>query len=144
MSVALNKQIVEDFIQQVWNERKIGNLDRFIGEDYRDHSFAPGVPPDKNGLVSWIASISTSFDHQTSIDSMTAEQDLVTVRITFTVKHTGRWRNMDASGKEAEVKGFRQFRLKNGRIVEHWALLDGERLQSTLSEGHAGCQLVKQ
>ena len=143
MSVTSNKKVVEQFIQQIWNNRELENLDRFIHNEYYDHSFVQGVAPNTEGLKFWIQASSTSFHHQTVIESIMAEDDMVTVRISFKIKHTGKWRNIEASGKEVRVKGFRQFRLKDSRIAEHWALLDGESLQASLLEVQPGCELVR-
>lgn len=143
MTITTNKTLISEFIRQVWNERKLELLDRFIHADYRDHSFIPSVPGNKEGLVQWIGAVSASFDHQTVIESLVAENDMVAAHILFRVKQVGRWRNVEPSGKAAEVKGFRHFRMKDGKIMEHWALLDGEALQTALTNTTHGCTVVQ-
>ena len=141
MSLESNKQLVKMYIDQIWNNRKVEDLDLFVHEAYYDHSFVPGLPRNKEGLKMWIEKTSAAFQHETITESILAEEDLVTIRITFKVKHTGKWRGIEATGRETEAKGFRQFRVKQNKIVEHWALLDGESLQATLTEVPQGCEL---
>jgi predicted SnoaL-like aldol condensation-catalyzing enzyme len=143
MSTTSNKILVREFIRQVWNERKLELIDHFIHADYHDHSFIPAIPTNKEGLLQWVAAISASFDHQTVIASMVAEDDMVAAHILFKVKQVGKWRNIEPSGKEAEVKGFRHFRVKDGKIAEHWALLDGEALQTALTNTVHGCAVTQ-
>ena len=143
MSVTSNKTLVSEFIRQVWNERKLEALDQFIHTEYHDHSFIPTLPTNKEGLLHWIGAVSASFDHQTIIVSLVAENDMVAAQILFRGKQVGKWRNIAATGKEAEVKGFRHFRIKDGKIAEHWALLDGEALQTALSHTAHGCAVVQ-
>lgn len=143
MSINANKTLVSEFVHQIWNERNLAVLDQFIHSDYHDHSFIPSIPTTKAGLVQWIGAISASFDHRTVIVSLIAENDMVSAQISFQVKQIGLWRNIKPSGKKAEVKGFRQYRIKDGKIVEHWALLDGEALQTALTETVHGCAVTQ-
>lgn len=136
-----NKQLVHGFINQLWNGGDFSNADEILHPDYRDHSFPPQVPPTKQGLQLWIENTSKAFDHHTSVESMTAEEDAVAVRIRFTVKHIGVWRGIEPTGKEVTVKGFRFFHLKDGRIASHHALIDGEALQTALLEVFQGCEM---
>lgn len=136
-----NKQVVEQFIEQIWNKQKMDVLDSLVHKDYRDHSFLPSVPPNREGLVMWIRNTSAAFNHHTSIEDIVAEGDQVAIRVLFSATHIGTWRGIAASGKTATVKGFRFFRLKDGKIIEHHALIDGEALQSQLTEVYAGCQV---
>jgi predicted ester cyclase len=73
---------------------------------------------------------------------MVAEDDMVAIRISFQVKHTGLWRGMKPSGKSAKVKGFRFFRLKDGKIIHQWAMIDGSGLQAQLSEPAPASELI--
>lgn len=141
MNAIRNKQLVMEYIESVWNQREMAAIDRYVSDDYRDHSFLPAIPPDKTGLQNWIKGTSDAFDHTTTIESIVAENDEVAIRITFKAVHKGKWRNILPTQREAVIKGFRFFKLKAGKIVEHWALIDGEALQTALTEQHHGCML---
>lgn len=138
-----NKQTVERFIEEVWNNKNFDLLDELLHPDYRDHSFIPSVPPNKEGLKFWIQNTSAAFDHETQIESIVAEGEQVAVRIRFTVTHIGKWRGLKPKGKQVSIKGFRFFAFKEGRIIAHHALIDGEALQTELTEVYKGCELAK-
>src|SRR3954462_11118093 len=110
MSLESNKQLVKKYIDQIWNNQKVEDLDLFVDRAYYDHSFVPGLPRNQEGLKMWIANTSAAFQHETIIESILAEEDLVTIRISWNVKHIGKWRGLDATGRESHAKGFRQFR----------------------------------
>lgn len=139
--IVKNKKIVTGFIEDVWNNQNLKAIPLYIHDEYYDHSFIAGIPPAKDGLVMWIKNTSAAFEHTTHIESMLAEADQVAARIRFQVKHTGKWRNLEPTGKEVMVKGFRYFRLKDEKIIAHWALIDGEKLESELTAIHQGCKL---
>ncbi|MGZ3846896.1 MAG: ester cyclase [Flavisolibacter sp.] len=138
-----NKQTVERFIDEVWNNKNFDVLDEILHPGYRDHSFLPSVPPTREGLEFWIKNTSTAFDHRTSIESIVAEGEQVAVRIGFTVTHIGTWRGIEATGKQVTIKGFRFFSFKEGKIAVQHALIDGEALQTELTEVYKGCEITK-
>lgn len=135
-----NKAIVTAFINDVWNGRNTGSVNDYLHEAYQDYSFPPGFDTGRNGVATWVQLTSRSFEHTTSIKLMVADNDMVAVQIGFRVKHVGKWRQIDATGKEATVKGFRFYRMEAGLIIAHWGLIDGEALQTALEGTNHGCQ----
>ena len=138
-----NKQTVQRFIDEVWNNKNFDVLDEILHPDYRDHSFLSSVPPTKEGRKFWIQNTSAAFDHETQIESIVAEGDEVAVKIRFSVAHIGTWRRIEATGRRASIKGFRFFSFKDGKIAAQHALIDGEALQSQLTEVYKGCEIVR-
>lgn len=136
-----NTEIVRSFIESIWNARELDRMSEFVSDHYRDYSFLPAVLPTKEGLKVWIESTSAAFDHNTRIESVIQEGDQVAVRITFEVTHIGKWRNIPPTGRVTSVRGFRFFRLENQKITHHWALIDGEALQTALTDEYHGCEI---
>jgi predicted ester cyclase len=46
------------------------------------------------------------------------------VRLRLTGTHNGTFRTKDATGNKIDVRAVRWFRMVDGKIAEHWALLD--------------------
>jgi predicted ester cyclase len=46
--------------------------------------------------------------------------------------HRAEWRGIPATGKQVEISGYRTYRLEGDKIVEHWALIDGDSLERQL------------
>jgi predicted SnoaL-like aldol condensation-catalyzing enzyme len=123
--------IVARFIDQAWNKGAIPDLH----PSFVDHSLPPGVPDTQ----AWIALTSASFDHQTIIEDHVTEGDKCVVRITFRVRHIAPWRGIPATGMLAETRGYRMFRVQDGKVAEHWALIDGQALEAQLRGAAMGC-----
>lgn len=136
-----NKEIVQAYIESVWNLRQVDRIDEFVDSNYRDYSFLPAIPPTIDGLKTWIENTTLAFDHKTLIESVIEEDDQVAIRITFEVRHVGKWRNIDPTSRMVSAKGFRFFKLKDQKITHHWALIDGEALQTALTDQYHGCEI---
>ncbi|SEO40875.1 Predicted ester cyclase [Methylobacterium sp. ap11] len=58
------------------------------------------------------------------IDEVIAEGDKVLVRLRFQGRHTGGLMGLAPSGHAIDIAVMDLFRIVDGRLVEHWALLD--------------------
>lgn len=54
------------------------------------------------------------------------------LRIKMQMKHIGAWRGIPATGMEVSTSGYRMFRVQDGKIIEHWALVDGSAVERQL------------
>ena len=138
-----NQTIVSTFIQQVWNEGQLEHLPDFIHLDYRDYSLPPALPPNAEGLKTWISLTGQSFEHQTIIEDQVTEGDQSIIRIKMVMKHTGPWRGIPATGREVSTAGYRLYRIKDNKIIEHHALIDGNVLENQLKHAPQGCKTVQ-
>ncbi|MBM4418898.1 MAG: ester cyclase [Chloroflexi bacterium] len=62
------------------------------------------------------------------INDLIAEEDRVAARLTITGVHGGPFSGVRATGRPIEIDGFVCFRIRSGKIVERWAVLDEFRL----------------
>lgn len=139
--ISKNKQLVSDFISDIWNNSRFELIGNYLHKDFTDHSLPAALPPDKEGLIAWIKGTGNSFEHVTHILESVCENDHVIIRLKMNLKHTGAWRNIEATGKEIETLGFRHFRIKENRIVAHWALIDGNNIENQLAPVKHGCRI---
>jgi len=58
------------------------------------------------------------------IEEVVAEGDRVLVRLRFQGRHTGDLMGLPASNRSIDIAVMDLFRIVDGRLVEHWALLD--------------------
>jgi predicted SnoaL-like aldol condensation-catalyzing enzyme len=120
---ALNKKIVTDFYRMVFEPRNVDLLDQYIAADFVEHNPAvatSGKPGGKEALAVFIKTLPrpASDDIGTEMKNppahILAEGDLVTFIFKQQVPDPG-----DKS-KTYERFSFDMFRIKNGKIVEHW------------------------
>ena len=67
-----------------------------------------------------------------TIDDMIAEGDRVAVRLTSAATQTGPFMGMPPSGKRYEIEEIHWFRVRDGRIAEHWHQADFLGMQRQL------------
>ena len=137
-----NSILVQEFIEQIWNKKSFEKIDDFLHSAFKDHSLSPTLSPDKEGLKKWINATSLAFEHETAIEAQVTEGDQIMVKIKMKLKHIGSWRGIEPTGIELYTNGFRHFKIKDHRIIEHWALIDGERIENQLKEVSHGCKIA--
>jgi predicted SnoaL-like aldol condensation-catalyzing enzyme len=135
-----NTNLVQDFIEQIWNDRAFEKIDNFLHPDYKDYSLPPSLTPDKEGTKKWITNTGLSFEHHTVIEEQVTEGDKSMVKIRMNLKHTGSWRDIEPTGISLFTPGYRYFKLKDGKIIGHWALIDGQVIENQLKEVSHGCK----
>lgn len=136
-----NKLVVTNFIEEVWNKNQFENIDDYIAADFIDHSLPPTFPPNKDGMQLWILGTGKSFEHKTIIDEIVCEGNKVMLKIRMKLKHVGIWRKIEPTYFEISTVAYRYFKLADGKIVEHWALLDGNSIENQLTETSKGCKI---
>jgi len=136
-----NKQIVTSFIETVWNENQLEKMDNYLHPSFVDHSLPPALPPTREGLIGWIVGTNKSFENQTVIEEIVSEGDKVMLKIKMLLKHIGKWRDIEPQGAEVFAVGYRYFKLADDKIIEHWALIDGNTIENQLKEANHGCKI---
>lgn len=138
-----NAALVRDFIDQIWNNRAFENLDSYLHSDFNDYSLPPLFSPDKEGLKKWITDTSSSFEHNTIIDDQVTEGDKSIIKIRIYLRHIGFWRNLAPTAIQLSTVGYRLFKIDQGKIREHWALIDGQAIEKQLTEAVHGCKVAE-
>ncbi|WP_246469514.1 ester cyclase [Cohnella nanjingensis] len=117
-----NKELVSAFVREFWNEGNLYCLERYLSADYIDHAYVPG---NREGLAQMAGILRAAFPDQASaVESMVAQDDRVVVRLRLTGTHEGNFRGTEATFNPVDVKLYREYRIADGKIAEHWALLD--------------------
>ncbi len=138
-----NQALITEFIENIWNQSAFDKMEDFIHPQFHDHSLPASIPTDANGLKQWITATSVSFEHKTIIEDQVTEGNKSVVKIRMDLKHIGTWRNILPTGKAFSTVGYRLFRISDGKIIEHWALIDGQTIESQLKEAAHGCKVAE-
>jgi predicted ester cyclase len=118
-------------VVQAYEHVLTGRLDAalaLIDPDVLDHR--GGLDGDHHGLEAWRqkwerARHSGFHDVSATIEQNVEAGDTSVNRYTLAGTHT-------ASGRRYAILGLDMVRVRNGRIVEHWALLDADAMRSQL------------
>jgi predicted SnoaL-like aldol condensation-catalyzing enzyme len=136
-----NKSIVSNFIEEIWNQNQFEKFDNYIYTDFIDHSLPPALPANKYGMKLWIIGTGKSFEHKTIIDDLVCEDNKVMLKIRMLLKHIGVWRGIEPTNFEISTVGYRYYKLADRKIIEHWALIDGNSIENQLKEASKGCKI---
>jgi len=126
MDMEANKELVRKFVQQVKNERRLDKLGEFFAADYKEHnetvaSFGPGVV----GYQNFLGHLFAAFpDDRLEIELITAEGDMVSYRARESGTHKGEFLHIPPTNKSATWTEIQFFRIKDGKVVEHWVDVD--------------------
>jgi predicted ester cyclase len=126
MHMEANKNLVRRFVQEVKNERRLDRLGEFFAADYKEHNdtvaaFGPGVA----GYQRFLGHLFAAFpDDRVEIELLTADGDLVSYRARESGTHKGEFLKIPATNKAATWTEIQFFRIKNGKVVEHWVDVD--------------------
>jgi steroid delta-isomerase-like uncharacterized protein len=132
-----NKQIIQKFIQVVWNDRNLSALKDFWAEDCVNHAM-PGT--DNRGLNalriyhdSFFDDFFSAFpDIQIEIVQQVAEGDRIATYITSQGTHSGTFYGVLPTGKTISTSVIRIDRVRDGKIAEHWSVSDAAGLMQQL------------
>jgi predicted SnoaL-like aldol condensation-catalyzing enzyme len=139
--ITQNKQIIINYINEIWNKNLFEKMDHYIHSDFVDHSLPLNLPTNKEGLKLWILGTGKSFEHETTIDEMVAENDKVIIKIRMKMKHIGIWRDIEPTNAAISIIGYRNFTLKDTKIVAHWALIDGNSIENQIMNAENSCKI---
>ena len=120
-----NKEIVRRFVEEVQNNRDWEIYDELNAPDFVNLSAPPGVPSDREGGKLFLGSFFSAFpDARWTVDDMIAEGDRVATKKTFTGTHSGALGQIPPTGKEVSLQYVDILRLRDGKIIEHWLVID--------------------
>jgi predicted ester cyclase len=119
VSVETNKSVVRRFTEECWGLGNLELVDELVAADAVAGHGAPGAGPD--AYKAEISQVRTGIgEYETIVDEVFGENDLVGIRWTTTGRHTGSLFGFAPTGRPLRIVGADIFRVRNGKIVEHW------------------------
>jgi Predicted ester cyclase len=127
-----NKDLVHRWVEQIFNERQADAADDVVAAEFVEHALAPfgqQAPGLVDGPVHTRATVEflrAQFpDIQMTIEAMAADEDLVSVRVVATGTNLGPLNGMlPPTGRSFRAQQSHWFRVRDGRLAEHWATRD--------------------
>jgi predicted ester cyclase len=124
-----NKKIIERLVDRFVNALDMSVADEIFTEDCVNH---PPPPQPGNGraeIKAFVAELHAGFAGiRFEIVHLFAEGDLVSLYLHGHGTHSGTYRGVAATGRDAQRGAMSIFRMRGGRIVERWNMTDIEGL----------------
>lgn len=107
----------------VFNQHDFSVLDDYMIADYIQHN--PLVPQGRAGFRTFFeAAFEAVPDWSYSLTQIIADGDFVWVHGTYSGTQQGEWLGLPASGREFAFAAVDIFRLEDGKLAEHWDVMD--------------------
>ena len=119
------KRMTDRIPLEVLNNDNFGLIDEIVATDFVEHDPQPGVPPTREGLKQTLQALKTAFpDLRYTIEDSLESGDKIVHRLTGTGTMKAAYMGMPATGKRATWTEIHIGRVANGRLAEHWGLVD--------------------
>jgi len=139
-----NKTLLSRHFLEVLNDGHLAVIDEIYADGYvldapmqTDGSLeAHGETRGRDGLKRRVSSFRTAFpDIEFTVDDMLADGDRVAVQYAFTGTHTGRFSDLEPTGRTVSVTGMLLAQVADGRIQRAYSVFDsGEMLHQLVPE----------
>jgi predicted ester cyclase len=122
--VEANKHLYRGYIEEMWNKRNPAAADRFLAADFIEHN--ANLPPGLAGRKQFVASVLAGFsDYHAEIQEVVAEGNKIVARVQWTGTQDGPFDGRPATGNKLRFSTADFFRVENGKLAEHWDVVDG-------------------
>ncbi len=131
MSTEENKALIRRYIQAIDDNDSSdwSIIDEFVAEDFVAHNPPlPGVSLDREGLKQAAGIFRVAAPGKHELPLQVAGGGLLVSRIVGKGVHAGELLGIPASNRDVETDGIAIHRIRNGKIVEYWSVVDVARV----------------
>jgi predicted ester cyclase len=135
MSPQENKAIVTRVNKEFIEGGNVNTVYEIFAPDFVNQTAPPGSPQGPEAIIYFFNHLlKPAFpDLKVEIHDQVAEGDKVTTRKSFYATHTGEFFGIPATQKPVVMDVIDIVRLRDGKYVEHWGILDMQSLMAQLS-----------
>lgn len=143
MTNSNRKEILTEFIREVWNNGNIEASDRFIAPKYTVHH-DPGDPWEKQvlGIEGYKERVRLSRapfpDQNFQIQELFADGNAVVMTWLWPGTHRGDMAGFPATGKQIKMSGATVYYFDGDRITGHWQIVDRLGVFQQLRQASSG------
>lgn len=120
MSVQTNKELVQKFLDGMWNYEKLQEFNDYLAPDYVFH----GATGDVIGSAAYRASVSNELESidklVVRVEEMIGEGDRIVARTTSWFIPHGEFMGAFPTGRDVKMHSISIHRVANGKIMESW------------------------
>lgn len=137
MSPKQRKELVVQYIEQVWNRADAATFNRLTAPGF---TFRLGNQPprDDQSMRQFVQAVHTAFpDWRVWIKALVAESDIVAARWAGVVTHDGPFHGIPATGRRVKVCGINLYMIENDKIACEWEQMDALGMLAQMGIGPA-------
>ena len=119
------QKMIERIPLEVINNNKFELIDEIYAPNYVEHTPQPGVPPTREGFKQTAIALKKAFpDLRYTIEDVIESGDKIVHRLTASGTMKAEFLGMPATGKQATWTEIHIGRVANGRLTDHWGVID--------------------
>ncbi len=122
MTTVDNKTLVQQFFEEIVNQRNLAALGQFVSPNAVNHTVPEGLPQAPNQFLG--LHLGAFPDLKVTVEDLLVDGDKVVARVSYHGTHQGAFMGIPPTGKQVTGMGINIFRIANGKLVEHWGLSD--------------------
>jgi predicted ester cyclase len=119
-----NKETIKRLYEEVCNQGRLEVLDEICQPDHVEHNPFPDQLQGREGLKQRASMVRAAFNPIFTLDHVIAEGDKVAVMWTNRGTDSGGWMGAPPTGKSVTTIGVDIHLFKDGRLAEHWDVVD--------------------
>jgi steroid delta-isomerase-like uncharacterized protein len=110
---------------ELFNQGNMDLIDDLFTDDYVEHVTLPSLPPGRDGLRIFVPMLRAAFpDLEYSVVNQYRDGETHVGHVQVTGTMQGDLFGMPATGKSATWEEIHIARLRDGKLLEHWAVQD--------------------
>jgi steroid delta-isomerase-like uncharacterized protein len=121
-----NKTIVKRVVEEILNKGDMSAFDELFADDYVMHNMpVPDIPGNKEGFRKIVLATRQAFpDVNVHIDDIVAEGEFAVFHDRVEATSKGDFMGVPPNGKRVQWTEIHFFKIRDGKIIEHWANFD--------------------
>ncbi len=123
MNTDQTKQVVLK-LYELLNGGDTESIGELVAQQYVEHDPLPGQGTGRDGVMDRFSMIVGALAPRFTVEDVVAEGDKVVVRWTNAGTHVAEFAGVPATGRSFTIAGIDIYRVANGRICEHWHVID--------------------
>ena len=128
-----DKAVVRRFVEEYQSGHDVTVAEELLADDFVDHSPFGPLSPDRDGVLALFGMLFSAFpDLRAEIHQQFSDGDTVITRKTFHATHQGELMGIPPSGAQVAFDVIDLVRVRNGKMVEHWNVVDAMALMTQI------------
>jgi len=121
MSFRANRELLYEYIREVWQEGNPAAATKFISPEYKRH-ISPALPPlDPDGQIKRLTGFRAAFpDIEITVEEVIVDDDRLAFRSVMRGTHQGEFLGIAPTGKKVTVGLVDVIHFKDGQFQEQW------------------------
>ena len=121
-----DSDVIRRLTNEVFMAGDLSKWDELIDDSFVDHDPMPGMGDDKKAQREVAEMVTTAFsDRKMSLHELTETDDgRVVENWRMEGTHVGEAMGIPPSNQAISVRGMELWRVENGKVVEHWGVVD--------------------